>query len=733
MQQQKKKKRRQDVYGERYDSGRILQADAIDATWSTWYPIMNSENDTAAAQHAPWLPVPSRAISVVEHPAVVENVDEGIASLGGPVKLSKGLRSKLETTTNAAGDDELKKLISVSLRPDDPFTKRLLSTPVRTNNLLLKITVPKRTGRRRKRGTSGPFLSEDEIGSHGSRATVDAPTIYRILQDNASTYKVALAGVVDEAHRFRNMPDMQYDASHNETMIALRDHALSKRYNIVKNLNANTKAGADLTKSVGPSPEFLQMPIAFNYRFQQNANVKYTEKGVVNVQKNFAYNAYTIVKPTDEHVPTGPRPGLPAERNLTPYMQALIANIRTLLLQRPIVTRQLLYNRLGWDKRTKLRQAAIYCGFFFESGPWREALVRWGVDPRKDPEYRKYQTVSFQSYLKSGTAKHNTAFDQHVMKLARMSPEELATEHTFDGFNVSQTGNLFQFCDVTDPLITKILATKDIRTTCAPTFQGWYHVGTWAKATVVLKDKMNTIIGGEKPDDSIYQRILEWPELWDDKEMAAGYRAEIDDRQVRQEKRREHQVMHNVRWAARNPRYAFEQMEALNGREDDAGEELEPEDVDVPEDMTEEPVSAEAVSRVGVRAPVYRATPVALKTSRAFSQSAALKNDAHAEETFEEFTARYEKEFEKVNDVFELQRNLNNCFAYDLVPSPAVITAALRAARRVNDFPSAVRVFEGIKFKVENKGQYAEYLQELEPIREELGIPLKEVLYPDEK
>ncbi|KAI8933124.1 Cytochrome c oxidase subunit 6 [Plenodomus lindquistii] len=141
------------------------------------------------------------------------------------------------------------------------------------------------------------------------------------------------------------------------------------------------------------------------------------------------------------------------------------------------------------------------------------------------------------------------------------------------------------------------------------------------------------------------------------------------------------------------------------------------------------------VSRVGVRAPAYRATPVAWNVQRAaFSQSAVRKSDdAHAEETFEEFTARYEKEFEKVNDVFELQRNLNNCFAYDLVPSASVITAALRAARRVNDFPSAVRVFEGIKFKVENKGQYAEYLQELEPIREELGIPLKEALYPEQK
>ncbi|KAI4951915.1 hypothetical protein J4E91_003376 [Alternaria rosae] len=561
---------------------------------------MSTENE-----HAPWLPIPSRAVSVVEHPAIIKNVDKGITSLGGPVKLSKGLRSRLETTTNAEGDDELKKLISVSLRPGDPFAKRLLSTPVRTNNLLIKVTVPKRTGRKRKRGTTGPFLSKDEIASSGAGSSnstpltnktyVGAPTIYRSLQDNASTYKIALAGVVDETHRFRNMPDLQYAASHNETMVGLRDHVLPKRYEQLLRYNVNTRAGADLTKSVGPSPEFIQMPIAFNYRFQQNSNVKYTDQGVVNIQRSLAYNAYTIVKPTDEHVPTGPRPGLPAERDLSPYMQSLIANIRTLLLQRPIVTRQLLYNRLGWDKRTKLRQAAIYCGFFFESGPWREALVRWGVDPRKDPEYRKYQTVSFLSYIKSGTSKHRAVFDQHVLKLAKMSPEELETEHTFDGVNVSRTGNLFQFCDITDPLIAKILATKDIRATCAPTFQGWYHVGTWAKATVILKDKMNTIIGGEKPDDSMYQRIVNWPELWDDKEMAAQYKSEVDDRHTHHEKRREHQVMHNVRWAARNPRYAFEKMEETDETENHGDEEETPDDVDVPEDMTEDPVQPDAL------------------------------------------------------------------------------------------------------------------------------------------
>ncbi len=37
----------------------------------------------------------------------------------------------------------------------------------------------------------------------------------------------------------------------------------------------------------------------------------------------------------------------------------------------------------------------------------------------------------------------------------------------------------------------------------------------------------------------------------------------------------------------------------------------------------------------------------------------------------------------------------------------------------------------GIKAKVENKGQYDEYLKELEPLREELGVNLKESMYPD--
>ncbi|CAG8509130.1 7412_t:CDS:2 [Acaulospora morrowiae] len=97
-------------------------------------------------------------------------------------------------------------------------------------------------------------------------------------------------------------------------------------------------------------------------------------------------------------------------------------------------------------------------------------------------------------------------------------------------------------------------------------------------------------------------------------------------------------------------------------------------------------------------------------------------------ESFEVFTERYVKFFDNVDDRFELQRGLNNCFAHDLVPAPSVIEASLKAARRVNDYSTAVRIFEGIKYKVDNEGIYNQYLEELKPVKDELGILTKEEL-----
>ncbi|KII94066.1 hypothetical protein PLICRDRAFT_171743 [Plicaturopsis crispa FD-325 SS-3] len=116
----------------------------------------------------------------------------------------------------------------------------------------------------------------------------------------------------------------------------------------------------------------------------------------------------------------------------------------------------------------------------------------------------------------------------------------------------------------------------------------------------------------------------------------------------------------------------------------------------------------------------------ALRVAPAFARPSS---SAHGQETFEAFSERYVKFFQNAEDLFEVQRGLNNCFAHDLVPAPEVVEAAVRAARRVNDYATAVRVFQGVQEKVENKQQYQAYLDELKGVREELGIQTKEELY----
>lgn len=47
-----------------------------------------------------------------------------------------------------------------------------------------------------------------------------------------------------------------------------------------------------------------------------------------------------------------------------------------------------------------------------------------------------------------------------------------------------------------------------------------------------------------------------------------------------------------------------------------------------------------------------------------------MRYSSHAAaEDYDSFNRRYADFFAQTNDLFELQRGLNNCFAYDLVPS----------------------------------------------------------------
>lgn len=88
------------------------------------------------------------------------------------------------------------------------MSKPLKSANVRTNNILLKVTVPKRTGLKRKKGAKGPYYEGlDEQNGLTSPHTVvkDAKYLIRTLRDRPNDYQIQPAGSIDRTHRFRGI------------------------------------------------------------------------------------------------------------------------------------------------------------------------------------------------------------------------------------------------------------------------------------------------------------------------------------------------------------------------------------------------------------------------------------------------------------------------------------------------------------------------------------------------
>ena len=98
----------------------------------------------------------------------------------------------------------------------------LTSANVYTNNVLLHVTVPKRTGRKRKRGSAEWFDADDSKsgqllpegltnGVSQDRSTSTASNVGRLsrsLLDNSQAYAVKTIGLIDQTHRFRGKPEL---------------------------------------------------------------------------------------------------------------------------------------------------------------------------------------------------------------------------------------------------------------------------------------------------------------------------------------------------------------------------------------------------------------------------------------------------------------------------------------------------------------------------------------------
>lgn len=208
-------------------------------------------------------------------------------------------------------------------------------------------------------------------------------------------------------------------------------------------------------------------------RYRQNPSVKQVVDDSGNVTTINVHAGPKIANPPVpfdiDVVPQAASPDLPAIETLTPAMQRLVNTALRVMRDRPIFTRRALYNCMpgdDWDVmgHNAAKHVYQYVGYMFSSGPWRDALVRYGVDPRTNSSFRIYQTMIFMLETEPKDTR---------AKYSRTKPDRTKTEqvlrkesHLFDGVTVSTDGKIWQVCDIAEPFLKHLLSTTNLRKEC---------------------------------------------------------------------------------------------------------------------------------------------------------------------------------------------------------------------------------------------------------------------------
>ncbi|KAJ5786456.1 RNA polymerase III transcription factor subunit [Penicillium pulvis] len=466
------------------------------------------------ARTAPSYNIPSRQLISVEHPAVIRNIDKAIDTLQGNTGVNKIM--------NPARADAPAHLL---LRPEDAMARPLVSTVGQTNNILLKVTVPKRTGRKRKRGSDEPFTEVPEEAQGPQRHT--AKDLMRSLHDNPSQYKIQPVGKVERTHVFRGMPDFVYSTTNSVFTKKFRDYIVPYDLEKMKRFDIDLAKGTIKDADIIPPPALSSEQVPFLYMYRQNPGVKQTldASGRIiteNVQQATKIRTHLVGHDVPE-VPSKPQESLPPIETLDITLRRVIEFVTELFEKRPIWTRRAIRNFLHSDEQRYLLRLAIpYVGYIFRAGPWRDGIIKLGVDPRTSPEFRHYQTFMFRLMPgESDLGRDGSRRD----KYARLDPEtridipDSRDSYIFTGkLPLHQDGRIWMVCDIKDPLLKNLLYPPEesltephLRETCEIVSDGWYGSGTLAKVKIIMRAKIASLLEGVEPDDAEYMKVSQFP------------------------------------------------------------------------------------------------------------------------------------------------------------------------------------------------------------------------------
>jgi general transcription factor 3C polypeptide 5 (transcription factor C subunit 1) len=433
-----------------------------------------------------------------------------------------------------------------------------------SDNILIKVSAPKWTGRKRKRGSNEPFQvhatangsKQTGTNGHSTSPVSSGPDMLKVLRDNPDRYTIGSVGHIKKIHRFRSLPDYQYATSSDPVARRLRDAIMATDYSKIKQFSLDPSKAMLPGTDVAPAAIFQPWKVPVTYDYKQTPwsktiiNEETGEVRVVNTNPTpkLVNVAVSINAP---EVPAGPIPDLEPEESLDAITRETIKRFREELEKRPLLVKRVQENLIKPQNETYLRRAWPYVGYMFRAGPFRDSLIKFGVDPRKDPKYRKYQTLIFQpppgpggvgdgheflnqdgqSNQGSVVTPRAGGYRSRYMRKAKKWPRP-KDSHIFDGTRLCRDGKTWQVCDITDPILLRLINVKKLRETCDVDFSGWYGNGTWAVLRTIMKEKIKYLAQNKPPRhrDEMFETLIEGvPEIITDRKAAAFYQEHTKD------------------------------------------------------------------------------------------------------------------------------------------------------------------------------------------------------------
>ncbi|XP_069699295.1 general transcription factor 3C polypeptide 5 isoform X2 [Periplaneta americana] len=308
-----------------------------------------------------------RKLILVEYPGVVENEEKAIRTLGGLQNIS---------TTYSLRNRRLE----LRFRPDDAFSKPACGDKHKTLSLLLKIKI-----RRKKKNEQLLCDSSAEDSDSSSSVCSDESTNTRC--------SIVVMGRIETAYRFKNLCDFQYLTMNPE----FGDHGqMVCKYDSLVPIGLPTASWlAGSAPYFLPPATFSRMDTMQQYLYRKETGDSNTPPHIIGRTRR-RRSGHAIFVTFD--IPDVPKKARSIALKLLrlKFLNGIhLEVVRKIFEDRPVWSKNaLIYlTKYSSDQLKYLLPAVAY---YFVTGPWRIMWVRFGYDPRKDPNALKYQTLDYR-------------------------------------------------------------------------------------------------------------------------------------------------------------------------------------------------------------------------------------------------------------------------------------------------------------------------------------------------